>query len=83
MTDEQATKIVRAAWILGVAMVVAGGFSSGGPWRVSQTSTQAATRAIMVNTWTGGTWQSIGREDWKRMTVGDGLYKGGVGGQNH
>ncbi len=67
MTDEQANKIVRAAWIIGIAMVVAGALSSGGPYRVVMAGTYSSNFAIKTNTWTGKTWWTFSLRGWQEL----------------
>lgn len=67
MTDEQASKIVRAAWILGISMVVAGALSGGGPYRVAVAGTYDSWRSIKTNTWTGRTWYSYAQLGWQEF----------------
>ena len=60
MTDEQANKIVRAAWILGIAFVV-GMCLHGGMYRIGGAGGEVS-RAYWINTWTGST----GQGNWRR-----------------
>ena len=67
MTDGQGNKIVRAAWILGISIVVAAIINGGGPYRVTMAGNYDAWLSIKTNTWTGKTWWCHRAIGWKEL----------------